>query len=351
MHAKVQSSGHSEADQLAISGLQEVYAPVKDFLLDLDQFLQQQVERLEPEVQPHVRYVLGHSGKRLRPILVAYSAYQAPAYAERYRDLIKLAAVVECVHLATLVHDDILDEADTRHRQATVAHKYGSAAAVLVGDVLFAHALSLAAEFDTTEVCRCVAQATARVCAGEVSQTYQRGTVNYDRAHYYRVIDLKTAELFAVSCYLGAHVAGYSHAIAQAVELFGRKLGCAYQMLDDLVDLCSDEATAGKTLGTDLQKGKFTLPLLMVLEKLSASAAKELLDQFDADASAVTETFNAYMQDFAIFDAMHQEIESELAAAGQSVASQTSFPAASALLKLTQLVRLQLGRLSNASQI
>ena len=345
MQATVQFPTHSEADQLAVNGYQDLYEPVKVFLKDLDQFLQRQVERLEPEVQMHVRYVLGHSGKRLRPILVAYSAIHGPAYNERYQDLIKLAAVVEFVHLATLVHDDILDEADTRHRQATVAHKYGAAAAVLVGDVLFAHALSLAAEFETTEVCRCVAQATARVCAGEVSQTYQRGTVNYDRAHYFRVIDLKTAELFAVSCYLGARVAGYGQAIAEAVELFGRKLGCAYQMLDDLVDLCADEATAGKTLGTDLQKGKFTLPLLMVLEKLSASAAKELLDQFDAGSGEVTRIFKAHIQQFAIFGAMHQEIEAELAAASQSITSQLTFPAASFLLKLPKLVRLQLARI------
>ena len=345
MSTSVQQPNHSEADQLAINGFHEVYEPVKDFLCDLDQFLHSQVEGLEPEVQPHVRYVLGHSGKRLRPILVAYSAFQGPAYAERYQDLIKLAAVVEFVHLATLVHDDILDEADTRHRQATVAHKYGAAAAVLVGDVLFAHALSLAAEFETTEVCRCVARATARVCAGEVSQTYQRGTVNYDRAHYYRVIDLKTAELFAVSCYLGARVAGYGQEIARAIELFGRKLGCAYQMLDDLVDLCSDEATAGKTLGTDLQKGKFTLPLLMVLEKLSVAAAKELLDQFDANAAEVVAAFNTHIQRFAIIEAMHQEIDAELALAAQTVSSQATFPAAAHLLKLLELVRLQLGRL------
>ena len=335
----------SEADQLAIVGFHDLCEPIKGFLHDLDQFLQQQVFRLEAEVQTHVRYILGHSGKRLRPILVVYSALQGPSYADRYQDLIKLAAVVECVHLATLVHDDILDEADTRHRQATVANKYGAAAAVLVGDVLFAHALSLAAEFETTEVCRCVAQATARVCAGEVSQTYQRGTVNYDRAHYYRVIDLKTAELFAVSCYLGARIAGYSQEIAHSVELFGRKLGSAYQMLDDLSDLCADEATAGKTLGTDLQKGKFTLPLLMVLEKLSVSAASDLLAQYEEDASEVVDTFNAHIQHLGIIEAMHTEIEAELAVAGECLSGHTIPSAATRLLKLTQLVRLQLGRI------
>jgi octaprenyl-diphosphate synthase len=349
MKVTANPSNNSVADQRALNGFQEVYEPVKEFLRDLDRFLLDQVQQLEPEVQEHVSYVLGHSGKRLRPILVAYSACGGPAYTERYHDVIKLAAVVEFVHLATLVHDDILDEADMRHRQATVAHKYGAAAAVLVGDVLFAHALSLAAEFETTEVCRCVAQATARVCAGEVSQTYQRGTVNYDRAHYYRVIDLKTAELFAVSCYLGSRVAGHSEEAARSVELFGRKLGCAYQMLDDLVDLCADEASAGKTLGTDLQKGKFTLPLLMVIEKLSDVAAKQLLEQFNVDAAAVVAQFNTHIEHYGIFAAMHQEIEAELVAAAQSLATPSTLQSSTGLLKLSQLVRLQLGRIQPAS--
>ena len=198
----------SEADKVAAAGFAEVYEPVKPYLDDLDVFLQSQVAELEPEIQEHVSYVFGHSGKRLRPMLVAYSGWEGPG-ARRAEDLVRLGSVIELVHLATLVHDDILDEADTRHRQETAAKKFGPAAAVLIGDVLFSHALKLAAEFDTNEVCRSVAQATARVCAGEIAQTYQRGEVNYSRAFYFRVIQLKTAELFEVACRLGANVAGY----------------------------------------------------------------------------------------------------------------------------------------------
>ena len=198
----------SEADAVAAAGFSEVYEPVKSYLDDLDIFLQSQVEQLEPEVQEHVRYVFGHSGKRLRPMLVAYSGWQGPAE-NCAADLVMLGSVIELVHLATLVHDDILDEADTRHRQETAAKKYGPAAAVLIGDVLFSHALKLASEFETNEVCRTVAHATSRVCAGEIAQTYQRGEVNYSREFYFRVIQLKTAELFEVSCRLGAKIAGY----------------------------------------------------------------------------------------------------------------------------------------------
>ena len=141
----------SEADSVAAAGFSEVYQPVKSYLDDLDIFMQSQVQELEPEVQEHVRYVFGHSGKRLRPMLVAYSGWQGPAK-NATKDLVMLGSVIELVHLATLVHDDILDEADTRHRQATAAKKYGPAAAVLIGDVLFSHALKLASDFDTNEV-------------------------------------------------------------------------------------------------------------------------------------------------------------------------------------------------------
>ena len=116
-------------------------------------------------------------------------------------------------------------------------------------------------------------------------------------------------------------------------------------MLDDLVDLCPDEAMAGKTLGTDLQKGKFTPLLLMVLEKLSVAAAKELLDQFDANAAEVVAAFNTHIQRFAIFEDMHQKLMQSFALAAQTVSSQATFPAAEHLLKLLELVRLQLGRL------
>jgi octaprenyl-diphosphate synthase len=150
----------SEADEVAAAGFADVYAPVKPYLDELDVFLQLQVAELEPEIQEHVRYVFGHSGKRLRSMLVAYSGWEGPAE-NRDDDLVRLGSVIELVHLATLVHDDILDEADTRHRQETAAKKFGPAAAVLIGDVLFSHALELAAEFDTNEICRSVAQATA----------------------------------------------------------------------------------------------------------------------------------------------------------------------------------------------
>jgi octaprenyl-diphosphate synthase len=334
----------SEADAVAAAGFNEVYEPVKPYLAELDAFLQGQVEVLEPEIRDHVRYVFGHSGKRLRPMLVAYSGWQGPAV-NRAQDLVKLGSVIELVHLATLVHDDILDEADTRHRQETAAKKYGPAAAVLIGDVLFSHALKLAAEFETTEVCRTVAQATARVCAGEIAQTYQRGEVNYDREFYFRVIRLKTAELFEVSCRLGAKLAGYPQAFSEAAGLFGRHVGIAYQIFDDLVDLYADESMIGKTLGTDLDKGKFTLPLLLLLEKLPSDERDSLMARFKAGDKTVSEDFTSRLHDFPIFEEVVATFEAELAKATDAIAPFSELPPVARMQKIAQLVRAQLGRI------
>lgn len=335
----------SEADQVAAAGFAEVYEPVKPYLDDLDVFLQSQVEELEPEIREHVRYVFGHSGKRLRPMLVAYSGWEGPGV-RRTEDLVRLGSVIELVHLATLVHDDILDEADTRHRQETAAKKFGPAAAVLIGDVLFSHALKLAAEFDTNEVCRSVAQATARVCAGEIAQTYQRGEVNYSREFYFRVIRLKTAELFEVACRLGAKIAGYPAEFSEAAGLFGRHLGIAYQIFDDLVDLYADESMIGKTLGTDLEKGKFTLPLLLLLEKLPAEEREALLCRFKAGDTTVAEDFTARLYDFPVFEEVVATFEGELAKATDAVAPFRELPPVAVMQKIAGLVRAQLGRIA-----
>jgi len=334
----------SEADKVAAAGFDDVYAPVKPYLERLDVFLQSQVDELEPEVQDQVRYVFGHSGKRLRPMMVAYSGWQGGASVPS-EELVTLGAVIELVHLATLVHDDILDEADTRHRQETAARKFGSAAAVLIGDVLFSHALKLASEFPTTEVCRAVAQATARVCAGEIAQTYQRGEVNDSREFYFRVIRLKTAELFEVACRLGAKTGGYDDAFAEAAGRFGRHLGIAYQIFDDLVDLYADESMIGKTLGTDLAKGKFTLPLLLLLEKISKGERNELMRRFKEGDDEVADAFTRRLRDFPIFEEVVSVFETEVNEAREALEPFGELAPVLELTKIAELVRAQLGRL------
>ncbi len=338
------TSSQSEATKIAAAGFATVYDPLKPYLEALDQFLLGQVDALEPEVREQARYVMGHSGKRLRPMLVAYSGWTRED-AEPDEALVRLGAIIELVHLATLVHDDILDEADTRHRQQTAARKFGPASAVLIGDVLFSHALKLASDFPTTAVCRAVAGATARVCAGEVAQTYGRGKVNDDRDFYFRVIRLKTAELFEVSCRLGAAVAGYPDAFCEAAGRYGLHLGVAYQIFDDLADVYGEESAIGKTLGTDLDKGKFTLPLLCLLDRLPQDERGRLIADFEAKKPDTSEQFARQLQSYPVFEEVASTFDASLNCAVASLEPHRALPPVEPLLKLAALVRSQLERI------
>jgi octaprenyl-diphosphate synthase len=155
---------------------------------------------------------------------------------------------------------------------------------VLVGDCLFAHALRLAAGFPTTEICRAVSSATNTVCSGEILQTQQRRRFEMPQAEYFRVIEMKTGELFALSCDLGACLSGAPAPIRTALRDFGLALGTAYQIYDDCLDLFGSEAAAGKSLGTDLAKGKLTLPVLLAWEGASGperTALRAMLADWD----------------------------------------------------------------------
>ncbi len=279
------------------AAFQSIVAPFYPAFEKLGLFLEQEVASFEPEVQPLVRYCFGHSGKKLRPLLVFLmgSHQQRPAEAEP--DIIRAAAIVELVHLATLVHDDILDEADIRHRTETVVNRYGSHIAVLLGDALFAHALHLAAQYDGVEVCRVVAYATRQVCSGEIAQTFARGGEIPQLDAYYRMIDLKTAELFKVSAYLGGFLTGFDANQLEAAADYARQLGIAYQIYDDAADLFAEESTAGKTLGTDLATGKYTLPVLIWLNDKDPAERHRLHEQLRSQESSEFDITKALLED------------------------------------------------------
>ncbi len=241
----------------------EVAAP---FLEQVARKLEAQVDEFEPMVAPYARYALSNQGKQLRPALVALSGGAAGNITE---DLATLAVIIEMVHLATLVHDDIMDSAEVRRRRPTLAANWGNEISVLLGDCLFAHAISLAASFPTTEVCRLVASATNTVCSGEILQTQNRFNFELSRPDYFKVVGMKTAALFALSCDLGAGLGGAPANARAALRNYGWALGTAYQVYDDCLDIFGTEAAVGKSLGTDLAHGKLTLPLLVVLERAS----------------------------------------------------------------------------------
>ena len=252
----------------ASNGFTSIMEPITTHLDALDHFLASQVQSFEPELIELARYALRHKGKRIRPMLVFYSGWKDDNNISE--DLVKAAGIVELVHLATLVHDDILDNATLRHNSSTVCSKYDAKSAVLLGDAIFSHALMLASEFSTNRVCYEVAKSTRRVCAGETKQNFHAHQCSYSIDDYYRVIDLKTAELFSVSCSLGSYLAGFPEDYCDAVAAFGRHLGVAYQIYDDLIDILGSEAEIGKTLGTDVSSGTQTLPMLLLLQNFNS---------------------------------------------------------------------------------
>jgi octaprenyl-diphosphate synthase len=256
----------NESRSAAINSWKQIIDPVEPFLEAVNCRLVQQVETFDPELVPYADYALNGQGKHLRPALVALAANALGKAGDSH---ITVAVIIEMVHLATLVHDDVMDEAEIRRGQLTLASKWGNDIAVLFGDCLFAQALTLAASFPTPDICRAVAMATNTVCTGEILQTQRRKDLRFTRAEYFRILEMKTAELFALSCDLSARLSNATGEQREALRSFGMNFGTAYQIYDDCLDLFGCEAAAGKSLGTDLAKGKLTLPMLLLWESAS----------------------------------------------------------------------------------
>jgi octaprenyl-diphosphate synthase len=253
-------------------------------LLEVERIFRCELESRNPYVADLFAHVSHFRGKRLRPMLVLLSAAATGTITQAH---CVLGAVIEMIHTATLVHDDVLDEAETRRHVATVNARWNNETSVLFGDYLFTHAFHLASSLDTTLACRLIGHATNIVCEGELTQIRERGNFELSEEAYLRIIEGKTAELCALSCYLGAHFADADPAVSSSLEQYGRSLGCAFQISDDLLDILGSQEETGKSLGTDFKKQKLTLPLIRLLaqaEESEAARLRELLSQADDEA-------------------------------------------------------------------
>ena len=228
--------------------------------------------------QPHVRELCEHveqfRGKQLRPALVLLTGQACGELRPAHR---VLAAVVELVHLATLVHDDVLDEADVRRRTATVSRRWGNESAVLLGDLLFSHAFRLCSSLNDQFASQLIGQTAVTLCSGELMQIGNCDNADLSEAEYFEIIRGKTASLIGTCCLLGARYAGADETTAQRMNEFGVGLGTAFQITDDLLDLIGDESEVGKSLGRDLDKGKLTLPLIHFLRTATPAPRRKML--------------------------------------------------------------------------
>ena len=263
--------------------LENLYNPVAAELTEVEQLLRKELRSNHPYVDELVQYGCLLGGKRLRPALLLLSAKAAGAVRH---DHIVLATVVEMIHTATLVHDDVLDRADMRRHLATVNARWDNEASVLLGDFLFTHAFYLASSLDSALACRLIGQATNIVCEGEIRQKGSRGDYALSETDYFSIIESKTAELCACSCHLGAV---YSGAAADAVDrltAFGRNLGIAFQIIDDLLDVLGEQEVVGKSLGTDLEQHRPTLPLIHTYHSANEDERKLIREAVEDRAAA-----------------------------------------------------------------
>ena len=333
----------AESSRSTAHAFSSVFALLGPHMKELDHFLRGQLAAFEPEIRAMADYCIDTSGKRIRPALVFISGWRGADVVSP--DLVRVAAVVELVHLATLVHDDIMDEAEVRRSRRTAAREYGATAAVLLGDALFAHALNLATQFPTTEVCSAVSESTRRVCTGEIMQTLRRGSTSVTRADYQRIIDLKTAELFRVSCALGSRLAGFSPAYVDAVSRFGRHLGIAYQIYDDLADFFGEERRVGKTLGTDLASGKLTLPLFLLMERLPPADREDLTAEILGQRPVQPALHLQQMRDLGIFGAVTDAVVAEIETARAALQAWPNEAPTKLLLGLCEVLQAQVAAL------
>jgi octaprenyl-diphosphate synthase len=255
-------AGFADVQALASADMQAVNALIRTRLAS-DVVLVNQV----------AEHIVGGGGKRLRPLLHLVAA-EAAGY--RGRDHITLAAVIEFIHTATLLHDDVVDESDLRRGRKTANAVWGNAASVLVGDFLYSRSFQMMVELDRMRVMQILADTTNLIAEGEVLQLLHIGNPDTDETAYLKVIERKTAVLFAAATRLGAVLAGLSRENEESLARYGLDLGFAFQIADDVLDYVSDAGTLGKNIGDDLAEGKPTLPLIYAIEKSAPAEADAL---------------------------------------------------------------------------
>ncbi len=250
--------------------------------------LQAVEERIQQEISSPVRtiwslggHVLSSGGKRLRPALVCLSAYATGLPVERNR-LIPLAAAVELMHTATLIHDDVVDNTTTRRGRPTASALFGNGVTVLTGDYLLAKAMNLLAEDGDIAIIRTISQIAIEMSEGEVMQMIHTGDASISEQTYFDIIRKKTAVFIQGCCRAGALVAGASEPIVEALSRYGYHIGMAFQIADDLLDYIGNPARMGKPVGNDLREGKFTLPLIIALRESTPADRERLLRMIES---------------------------------------------------------------------
>ncbi len=283
-------------------------------------------------------YIVSAGGKRLRPMLV-FLAAQALGADSKSALVVDLAATVELIHTATLLHDDVVDESDLRRGRATANAEFGNAASVLVGDFLYSRAFQVMVGTGKMRVLALLSEATNRIAEGEVMQLMALGKLDLTEADYMQVIEAKTAKLFEAAGALGAIAAGAEPDVERALSEYARRLGVAFQIADDVLDYRGDASSLGKSLGDDLAEGKLTLPIIITLQR-GSERGKALVREVIAKPHAVErEQFTqvmAALEECGALDASLQRAQEEAQSAAREIASLPETEAKKWMLELCE---------------
>ncbi|MGB1150862.1 MAG: polyprenyl synthetase family protein [Candidatus Pseudothioglobus sp.] len=271
----------------------EIQALMKN---ELDQMNKILVNRLDSNVDlinQMSHYIISSGGKRIRPLLLLLCA-RATDYDGDYH--YSMAVVIELIHTATLLHDDVVDQSTTRRGQETANELWGNAPSVLVGDFLYSRAFEIMVEPNSMEIMKILSKATNQISEGEVLQLLNIKNANVTQKEYYRVIERKTACLFKAACQIAGILSNSNQKVIEAMGKFGMHLGNAFQIIDDTLDYESDSNIIGKEVGDDLSEGKVTLPMIYALEKTTKSDKKILTDAIqNSDASNINQVVEILM--------------------------------------------------------
>ena len=273
----------------SVPALAEIFQPVKDELARVEEeFARHLSSRVEliPEMG---KYVQMSGGKRVRPAVLLMAARLCGYTGDR---AVLNAAVVEFIHTATLVHDDIIDGAETRRGRVTAHSRWGSDVTVLLGDYLYIRSMAMALTQDTLEVVRLLCDVTLRMIEGELYQLTKTGNADITEEEHFEIIRRKTADLFSGSAEIGAALAGAKPELRQALRDYGFNLGLAFQIVDDVLDYVADETVLGKPIGGDLREGKVTLPVILLLQR-TGPEVKEIVRKVVADGEIDAETWRS----------------------------------------------------------
>lgn len=285
--------------------IQEILAPIQTDLERVERELKEAVNSKTPLVPAIYLHTLEAGGKRLRPALAILSGAASGRINPRTYDA---AAAVELVHIASLIHDDVVDDAETRRGRLTANRIWGNRISILVADYLFSSAYTLLSRHAEASLLHCLSQAVHIMCEGELTQLEHEGSLEVTEALYREMIAAKTGALMAVACELGARLSGATDEHASALYRFGWHIGTAFQMADDLLDLAGQEEEIGKPVGNDLRNGRLTLPLIYALREIGdgdRENLKALLRRNPLDADGLRE-IRRWVQEAGGFDYARQ---------------------------------------------